>query len=141
MSKYINKTQPNTISPEEFIKVSENVNLIPDCLKLLKIFDTITGNKPIIWGKIIGFGKYHYKQKASEGDWFVTGFTPRASTIAIYIMGKVEGKEELEKKLGKFKMSGGCMHIKKLADIDLEILEKMILGGIKYMKENHEILE
>jgi hypothetical protein len=138
---YTNKAQPTEISPIQFIKTQENVAVIPDCLELLKIFEKVTGNTPVIWGKIIGFGKYHYKQKASEGDWFVTGFTPRASTIAIYIMGKVEGKEDLEKKLGKFKMSGGCMHIKKLSDIDLEILEKMILLGIKYMKENHEILE
>lgn len=116
---YINKTQPTDISPVEYINTQANSVMIPDCLELLQIFEKVTGNKPVIWGKIIGFGKYHYKQKASEGDWFVSGFAPRSSTIAIYIMGKVEGKEDLEKKLGKFKMSGGCMHIKKLADIDL----------------------
>lgn len=138
---YINKTQPTDISPVEYINTQANSVMIPDCMELLQIFEKVTGNKPVIWGKIIGFGKYHYKQKSTEADWFVTGFAPRASTIAIYINGKVADKEKLEKQLGKFKMSGSCMHIKKLSDIDLAILEKIILGGMKYMKENYEILE
>jgi Domain of unknown function (DU1801) len=138
---YTNKTQPTTISPVEFINTQENTAAIPDCLELLKIFEKTTGYKPVIWGKIIGFGKYHYVQKASQGDWFVSGFAPRASTIAIYINGKIENKEDLEKQLGKFKMSGSCMHIKKLSDIDLKVLQQIIEKGMQYMKENYEILE
>ena len=134
---YINKTQPTTISPVDFINSHENAAVIPDCLELLHIFERVTGKNPVLWDKVIGFGKYHYQQKASQGDWFVTGFAPRASTIAIYIMGKVEGTE----KLGKYKMSGSCIHIKKLPDIDLKILEDLIIQGLEYMKEKYEILE
>lgn len=141
MSKYINKTQPTNLSPIDYINSHENISAKNDCIELLQIFEKITGYKPILWDKIIGFGTYHYKSKSSEGDWFLTGFAPRASTIAIYIMGKVKGKEELEKKLGKFKISGSCLHIKKLADIDLKVLEEMIQTGVNYMQENYELSE
>jgi hypothetical protein len=137
MSKYINKTQPTEISPSEYIKQYENQNVVVDCLELLNIFEKVTGNKPVLWNKVIGFGKYHYQQKASQGDWYIAGFAPRATTIAIYIMGKVEGME----KLGKYKMSGSCIHIKKLADIDLKVLEELISQGMKYIKEKYGILE
>ena len=137
MAKYINKTQPTEISSIDFINSQENISVIPDCLDLLQRFERATGNKPVLWGKVIGYGKYHYKQKSSEGDWFISGFAPRASTIAIYIMGKTDGTE----KLGKYKMSGSCIHIKKLADINLEVLEDLIEQGVKYMKEKYEILE
>lgn len=68
-------------------------------------------------------------------------FAPRASTIAIYINGKVDDKEKLEKQLGKFKMSGSCMHIKKLADIDQKVLVQIIEGGLKFMNKNYKVLE
>ena len=138
---YINKTQPTKISPLQFIQNHPNQNVASDCLKLLEAFEKVTGSKPVLWIDKIGFGKYHYQQKASQGDWFISAFAPRATTIAIYIMGQIEGKEELEKKLGKFKMSGSCIHIKKLADIDLSVLEEMIKRGKKYMQEKYQILD
>ncbi len=138
MSKYINKTQPNFVYPEDFIKENANPIFLEDCHELLKIFANITGKEPVVWGKIIGFGKYHYVQKASEGDWFVCGFAPRASTIAIYINEVVENMDELSKKLGKFKMSGSCMHIKKLSDVDINILEQIIDKGYQYMKNKYK---
>jgi len=71
MSKYINKAQPTELSPVEFIKSHGNVKAIPDCLELLEFFEKVTKFKPILWDKIIGYGKYHYVQKASQGDWFI----------------------------------------------------------------------
>lgn len=138
MSKYVNKTQETAISAQDFIKQNANPIMLDDCLVLLNVFTKITGKDAIVWGKIIGFGKYHYVQKASEGDWFICGFAPRASTIAIYINGVVENMEELSKKLGKFKMSGSCMHIKKVSDIDIEILEIIIDKGYQYMKNKYK---
>ena len=141
MAKYINKTQPTDISPIDFINSQENLSAIPDCLELLQIFERITGNKPVLWGKIIGFGKYHYKSKASEGEWPLTGFTPRKNEITIYIMMGFKQIPELMGKLGKYKASAGsCLHIKKLADVDLVILEEIIETGVKYMRETYEIL-
>lgn len=141
MSKYVNKTQPTNISPTEFVTNHVNQAIVPDCLELLTVFEKITGKKPVLWDKIIGFGKYHYQQKASQGDWFITGFAPRTSTIAIYVMGQVEQMDELGKKLGKFKKSGSCLHIKKLQDIDLDVLAQIIQKGMEYMQAKYEILE
>ncbi len=138
MAKYVNKTQPTTISPVEFIKGTTKPAFVADCLELLKIFEKVTGNKPVIWGKVVGYGKYHYISKACEADWFITGFAPRASSIAIYVMGHVEGMDELGKKLGKFKMSGSCIHIKKIEDIDMKVLEQIVQKGAAYMKAKYK---
>ncbi|MEI6729148.1 MAG: DUF1801 domain-containing protein [bacterium] len=138
---YTNKTQPTSISPVDFINTQQNTAAIPDCLELLKLFEKITGNKAVIWGKIIGFGKYHYKQKATEADWFVTGFAPRKSEITIYTIGGYQKMSPLLEKLGKHKVSGSCLHIKKLTDVDQKILEEIIKTGVNYMQGNYEILE
>ncbi|MGL4759812.1 MAG: DUF1801 domain-containing protein [Patescibacteria group bacterium] len=137
MAKYINKTQPTTLEPEEFLKQNCKPELLKDSLELLTILKKITGSKAVLWTTVIGFGKYHYISKACEADWFVTGFAPRASTIAIYTSGKIENKEELVKQLGKAKLQGTCIHIKKLSDINLNILEEIIKLNIHYMKENY----
>jgi|GEM_PF-995982 len=141
MAKYVNKTQPTEINVEDFIKQNAKPQFVDDCLKLSKWMEKATGSKAVVWTNIIGYGKYHYITKACEADFFMTGFAPRASTIAIYILGKVEGNEDLLKKLGKVKMSGTCIHIKSLSDIDLNVLEIMVKKGLEYMKANYKILE
>ena len=142
MAKYINKTQPTDISLEDFIKSYSNAAVITDCLKLLDIFSKLTGYKGVLWTNKIGFGKYHYKSKFSEGFWFLAGFTPSKAGLTIYTMGGYEKMTDLLEKLGKHKISaGGCLHIKKLNDVDLSVLEQIITAGVKYMKENNEILD
>ena len=138
MSKYVNKTQATSISPIDFINSGENAALIPDCMELLNIFTKITGSQPVIWGKIVGYGKYHYKNKTTEADWFITGFAPRKSEITLYIMGGFGQMTDLMEKLGKHKFSGSCLHIKKLADVDMNVLEQIIIRGFEYMKANYK---
>jgi hypothetical protein len=115
--------------------VKDLVDSIPDETKrkdskeLIKIFKKITGKKPKIWGNnsIIGFGNYTYTRKGSkeEFEWFNAGFAPRKTNITIYLTCYLD-KEPLVKKLGKYKCGKGCLYIKKLADIDLDVLKKMI---------------
>ncbi len=141
MAKYINKTQPTDISPESFIESYPNTFIVPDSLKLLDIFSKVTGYKPVLWTNKIGFGKYHYKSKSSEGDWFLTGFAPSKAGVTIYTMGGYEKMTNLLEKLGKHKISAGsCLHIKKLEDVDINVLEEIIATGVKYMKENNQVL-
>ncbi len=139
MAKYINKTQPTTIIPEDFIRSTANPKLVDDCLELLKIFTQVTEKNPVVWGKIIGYGKYHYISKACEADWFVTGFAPRANEITIYCLGGYELMSELIEQLGKFKTKGSCLYVKKLSDIDLKILEKIIYKNQEYMEKNFKV--
>ena len=116
--------------------VKDLVNSIKDEAKredtkaLIKIMQKITGKKPKIWGNnfMIGFGKYKYKRKGSkeELEWFNVGFAPRKTNITIYLTCYLEKEKALLKKLGKCKWGKGCLYIKRLADIDLKVLEKLI---------------
>lgn len=108
-------------------------------LELFKLFKEATKEKPAMWGKsIVGFGSYHYKSERSsqEGDWPLTGFSPRKQNISIYIMPGFKNYVELLKKLGKHKISSGsCLYIKKLEDIDKKVLKTIIKRSVKEMKK------
>jgi hypothetical protein len=139
MAKYVNKTQPTNISPTDYINNVENKTLIPDALELLKIFKEVTGYEPVMWGDQVGFGKYHYVTKSCDADWYLVGFVVRKSQITIYSMRGYKSIDELLAKLGKYKASGSCLHIKKLADIDIKVLKEIIAEGVEYMKKNYKV--
>ena len=94
-----------------------------------------------MWGKIFGFGQYHYVGKSSEGEWMATGFALRKNAISVYIMcGFKNDQEALLKDLGKHTVSGGsCLYIKKLDDIDMTVLERIIKTGLVELSKNHEV--
>ena len=93
-----------------------------------------------MWGdSIIGFGKYHYKSERSsqEGDWLIVGFSPRKTAISLYIYSDTEENKELLNSLGKYKMGKSCIYANKLADIDVEVMKKMILSTVNSIKEQY----
>jgi len=125
--------------------VTDFINSVPDEVKkkdsfaLLELFTKITGEKPKMWGSsIIGFGQYHYKSERSsqEGDWMLTGFSPRKQNLTLYILHGFDDYSGLLAKLGKHKTSKGCLYINKLADVDMVILEKLISQSFAAMKNN-----
>ena len=94
---------------------------------LVKLYEKVTKEKCIMWGKIFGFGSYHYVGKRREGEWMETGFALRKNAITFYIMTGAKNYAKLMKDLGKYKLSGGsCIYVKKLEDINLKNLEKLI---------------
>ena len=133
------KTKPNKKSVVAFLAAAEEKKR-EDCRRLAKAMQNITGNKPRMWGdSIVGFGKYHYKYKTGrEGDWFVTGFSPRKQNLTIYIMPGFSDYGRLLAKLGKHKHSVSCLYINKLADIDFSVLEKLIAQSVADMKTIYE---
>lgn len=135
------KTKENNKNVVAFINQLDNETKKSDSKKLLKIFEETTGYKPKMWGtSIIGFGSYHYKSErsAQEGDWPLTGFSPRKANISIYIMPGFKKYEKLLAKLGKHKTStGSCLYIKKLDDINETILKKIIDQSVKDMKNKY----
>ena len=133
-----NKTTATTQSVDKFISQVEDETKRDDSYELIKIFKSVTGENAKMWGpSIIGFGSYHYKYESGhEGDACLAGFSPRKSAIVLYIM-NFEGKDELLTKLGKLKPSKGCVYIKKLADIDVAVLKKMIDGSVRYLKKKY----
>jgi len=112
-----------------------------DSYELLKLMNDFTGFEPKMWGpSIIGFGSYHYKSERSrqEGDWPLVGFSPRKAAISLYVYSGCDGQEELLKNLGKFKMGKGCIYIKKLTDINPEVLKQIMASTIDFLKEKHK---
>jgi len=123
-----NKTTETQQNVTDYINAVENEVKRNDAFELLKIIQNETGFEPKMWGpSIIGFGTYHYKYASGhEGDAPLAGFSPRKDAISLYLNSDFEAKEELLSKFGKYKAGKGCIYIKKLADIDIEILKKMI---------------
>ncbi|MET3025719.1 DUF1801 domain-containing protein [Flavobacterium sp. UW10123] len=129
-----NKTTETQNSVTDFINAVENDVKRNDAFELLKIIEEITGFEPKMWGpSIIGFGSYHYKYESGhEGDAPLAGFSPRKTAMTVYFYLPEEKREALLSKLGKHTSSKACIYIKKLADIDIETLKKIILLSIEY---------
>lgn len=123
-----NKTTETESSISDFMNTVADEAKRKDTLELLKITQEITGFQPKMWGTaIIGFGSYHYKYDSGhEGDAPLVGFSPRKEAISLYLSSAFENKEELLAKFGKHKAGKGCIYIKKLTDIDVEVLKEMI---------------
>ena len=107
-----------------------------DCLVLLGLMQRATGAAPEVWSSgLIGFGTYHYKYASGqEGDWFPVGFASRKAAITVYLGVNLEGADGLLGKLGTHKTGRGCIYIKRLADVDLAVLEELVAdsyAGIK----------
>lgn len=135
------KTKPTTASVTKFLESVENTIRREDGFVLLKLFERITGEKAVMWGSsIVGFGSYHYKSERStqEGDWPLTGFSPRKANISLYIMAGTKNFSELLAKLGKHKAAVGCLYLNKLADVDMKVLEKLIRVSFEEMKKGQK---
>lgn len=132
-----NKTTETQNSVTDFINTVEDITKKIDAFELVQIMKEQTGFEPKMWGSsIIGFGSYHYKYASGhEGDAPLVGFSPRKDTISLYLYCSFENKEDLLSKLGKHKAGKSCIYIKKLTDIDVEILKKMISHSVQYLNE------
>jgi len=122
------KTKINDADVEAFLNGIEDEKRRKDCFAVLELMKKITKAEPKMWGaSIVGFGNYHYKyQSGREGDWFVSGFSPRKQNLTFYIMSGFSRYDELLAKLGKHKTGKSCLHINKLEDVDLDVLADMI---------------
>ena len=134
-----NKTQKNDGNVEAFLNAVEHDKRRIDALALLKVFKELTQEEPKMWGtSIVGFGQYHYKYDSGrEGDFFITGFSPRKTSLTLYIMNGFDRYDELMAQLGKHKTGKSCLYIKKLEDIDMEVLKMLIQESVKYMKNKY----
>jgi hypothetical protein len=133
-----NKTVPSAKSVDTFIASIDDEQKRDDSYELIKILKGITADEPLLWGpSIIGFGSYHYKYETGrEGDMPLAAFSPRKSAIVLYILG-FDKKEAMLEKLGKHKPSKGCVYIKRLSDINVEVLKKIIVASIKSTKKKY----
>jgi hypothetical protein len=130
------KTKVNTASVEKFLNAVADEQARKDCYEILKIMKQVTKEEPKMWGtSIVGFGSYHYKGASGrEGDWMLTGFSPRKQNLTLYLMHGFDVHKDLLKKLGKYKTSMGCLYIKKLDDVDKKVLKELVAESVKRMK-------
>lgn len=133
------KTKETDNSVIEFIETVESQKKREDAYKLLDIFAETSGYEAKMWGSsIVGFGSYHYKYASGhEGDAPLVGFSPRKAKISLYFATGDTEREELLKEFGKHTSGKACVYINKIADIDVEVLKKLIKQSIKFLKEAH----
>lgn len=131
------KTKVNDASVSTFLNNIEDEEKRADSFEILKIMKQVTRKEPKMWGaSIIGFGDIHYKYESGrEGDWFITGFSPRKQNLTLYVMGSYNPHAELLKKLGKHKTGVGCLYIKKLKDVDAKVLKELIEKSVKAVSQ------
>ncbi len=134
------KTKKNTGSVSAFLNGIENDQLRKDSKALLKLFKETTGLKPKMWGNsIVGFGEYtYYRANGDVGQFMATGFSPRKSGPTLYIMPGYQNYETILKSLGPHKLGKSCLYLKNLENIDLDVVKKLILSGLKDLKKSHE---
>jgi hypothetical protein len=135
------KTIYTSINVTDFINAYvDNEQKKADSFRLVELMREWSGFEPKMWGPtIIGFGNYHYKYASGhEGDAPMIGFSPRKPAISLYVFSPTEENAHLLNGLGKYKITKGCIYIKKLADIDITVLKNLCDDSIKYLNEHHE---
>ncbi len=122
------KTKKTNQSVTAFLNAVADEQQCADAFQILKMMKDVTGAQPKMWGpSMIGFGDYHYVYASGhEGDIFRTGFAPRKGAFSLYLTCDLKPLAPLLKKLGKWKMGKGCLYLKKLADVDLDVLRQLI---------------
>ena len=132
------KTKQTTASVEDFLNAIPDAQRRRDCRTLAALMEEVTQSPPSMWGdSIVGFGKYHYKGASGrEGDWFVVGFASRKQDLTLYLMGGLEQREALLSHLGKHKTGKGCLYVKRLADVDMEVLRELVAQSFAHMRQD-----
>jgi len=133
------KTKLNDASVQKFLNSISDEKKRKDCFTILELMKKITKAEPKMWGSsMVGFGIYHYKYESGrEGDWFLTGFSPRKQNLTLYIMSGINKYDELMKKLGKYKTGKSCLYINGLEDVDKKVLKDLITESFKYMSKRY----
>ena len=127
------KTKKTEQSVNDFLNKIADAQRREDCFALAKLMEEATGCEPKMWGpSIVGFDSYHYKYESGrEGDWLMTGFSPRKQDLTLYIMLGFEKHGDLMKQLGKHRSAKSCLYIKRLSDVHVPTLKKLIKASVK----------
>ena len=137
------KTRPHTGDVGAFLAQIEDDQKRADAHALVELMSAATGEPPVLWGTIVGFGQYHYKYPTGhEGYSCLAGFSPRKAEFSIYLMGTYfpeenERREALLARLGKHRMGKACLYVKKLKDIDLDVLRELTEISVKRLRDTY----
>jgi hypothetical protein len=135
MGKYEPKTKAGRASVAAFISRIPDPERRADCRTLVRMMKAATGKSPKMWATMIGFGDHHYRYASGhEGDTFAVGFASRRPDLVLYLLCGLPRQESLLAKLGKHRKSVSCLYIRRLADVDLRVLEKLIAATVRQLK-------
>lgn len=131
------KTKVNDASVEKFLESIKDEKQRNETIILFKMLQKAVKATPKMWGSsIIGFGEYHYLGKSGrEGDWLLSGISPRKQAMTLYMCGGWEGNKPLLAKLGKYSLGVGCLYIKKLDDVNLTVMKQLIVDALRRAKK------
>jgi hypothetical protein len=134
-----NKTKKTETPVEDFINAVDNEKKRKDSWELLNLMKKITGKEPRMWGSsLVGFGSYHYKYESGrEGDFFLTGFSPRKAALVVYIIPGFKPYSDLMEQLGPHKTGKSCLYLRNLDAIDRKALEKLVRQSVKDMRKKY----
>jgi hypothetical protein len=129
------KTKETQESVSAFLEKIPDKDRRQDCLAVVDIMRDVTGEEPKMWGSsIVGFGRYRYKYESGrEAEWMITGFSPRKGDLTLYILGGFDSLSDLMMRLGKYKTGKSCLYLKKLEDVDLNVLKKLVAKSVRLM--------
>lgn len=135
-----NKTKPTAASVTAFVDSIDDPRRRADARKVASMMRRATGKRARMWGSsIVGYGTYHYRYESGrEGDFMLTGYSPRKQALTVYILAGFDRFGRLMKKLGNYKTGKSCLYIKSLSDVDEKVLEQLIDASVKHMRENYE---
>jgi hypothetical protein len=133
------KTKPTDASVEEYLETIEDPRRRADCTALSALMKKVTKFEPRMWGpSIVGFGSYHYRYETGrEGDACLAGFSSRKPEIVVYIADEFASRDELLQQLGKHRTGKVCLYIKRLSDIDVGVLEKLVKASVAEMRKKY----
>jgi hypothetical protein len=134
-----NKTKATDASVASYLAAIEDEARRRDCEALAKLMRKVTGQRAAMWGAgIVGFGSYHYRYDSGrEGDMCVTGFSSRKADISVYLVAEGKGQQENLARLGRHKMAKSCLHIRRLSDVDLAVLERLIAESVAEVRRRY----
>lgn len=134
-----NKTKVTEVDPAAFVAAVEHPTRKADAEVLLELMGKASGCPPKMWGPtIVGFGRYEYKYDTGrEGEFLITGFSPRKSNLSIYILPGYDDIAEQLGRLGKHRIGKSCLYVNKLADIDLDVLTEIVTDSVARMRKSY----
>lgn len=134
------ETRPTKASVTAFMKSIDDAAKKADAKKIAAMMRRITGKRAKMWGpSIVGYGRYRYSNTVGKDfEWMLTGFSPRKQALSVYIMSGFSHFPGLMKKLGKYKTGKSCLYIKRLEDVDADVLEQLIAKSVDYMRQKYE---
>ena len=133
------KTKPTSASVEEYLALKASPDQLTDCKALMALLKKVTKQSPKMWGpSIVGYGSYSYKYDSGHtGESCLTGFAVRGKELVVYLAAESAEHRELLAQLGKHKMGKACLYIKRLADLDIKVLEALVSASVAQTKKRH----